>query len=116
MKRFALSAVLLAAFALSVPAATFNGVLMDKPCASAFDGAGQDAALEHSKTCALLKDGKKKGFVIVTDDGASLELDTKGNRLALKTVEITKRDSEVVMEIQGEQKKDRVAVDSLRVL
>ena len=116
MKRFALLAVLLAAAAPSIPAATFSGVLMDKPCASTFNGDGQDAALEHSKSCALTKDGKKKGFVIVTDDGAALELDTKGNRLALKTVEITKKNSEVVMEIQGEQKKDRVSVDSLRVL
>jgi|GEM_PF-2735530 len=116
MKAFVLAVGLVAAAALPSSASAVTGVLMDAPCAASYSGSSIEDAREHSKTCSLVKMGGKKGFALVTESGDVLKLDPKGAKLALQTVKLSKKDSEVMMQIDGKVKKDRLSVDSLKTL
>lgn len=116
MKAYVLALGLVAAAAIPSPASAVTGILMDAPCAASYSGSSIDDAREHSKTCSLVKVGGKKGFALVTESGDVLKLDPKGAKLALMTVKHSKKDAEVLMEVDGTVKKDRLSVDSLKTL
>ncbi len=94
-------------------AESVEGVLLAKSCLA--DGAVADyqAAMDLSKTCNLAKQGKKKGFVIVQEDGKSFQLDSKGAGLALQTIRITGREAEVRVRAEGKVKGERLSVEQL---
>lgn len=114
MKQLCLIATVLAAsLAAPLSADVVEGVLLDNVCLAEMESPAYDAALEQSKNCDLLRNGKKKGFSIVEADGAVKRLDPKGSTLALRAVDASGKTSEVKVEVEGKVKGDRLVVDTL---
>lgn len=109
----------LLSFAVALGAApmsadTLKGVLLDNVCAAGFEG-DYAAAKEHSESCRLATDGKKKGFSIVSEDGEMLRLDSKGNGLLMRALRFAEEDRPLEVEIEGKIKGSRVAVNQIRL-
>lgn len=111
---FALLSFAVALGAAPLPGDTVKGVLLDNICAADFSG-DYAAAKELSKGCDLAKGGKKKGFSIVSEDGQTLKLDTKGNDMLLRVLQYSDKTEQVEVEAEGKVKGAKMAVDQIRV-
>ena len=100
--------------AAALPAETVQGGVLDNVCAAGFRG-DHAAAVDRSKSCSLLADGKKKGFLIVQQDGQTLTLDAKGNALLLKTLHYSKKTAQVEVEAEGKVRGSKLAVRQIRI-
>ncbi len=100
--------------AAPMAADTVKGVLLDNICAADFSG-DYSAAKELSKGCNLARDGKKKGFSIVSEDGQLLKFDAKGNGLLMRMLKYAGDSESVELEVEGKVKGEKVAVDQIRL-
>lgn len=110
LKRMLVGAGLVAGFALTASAATVEGFLMDKMCASAKkDGSA------HTRECALMPACIKSGYTVITADGKVLNLDEKGNQEALKVLKATKMTDNLKVTVKGDVTGDSIKVASLKL-
>jgi hypothetical protein len=104
-------------FAGVLPAADFEGVLMDKMCSmKALQEGGQKAAAMHKRDCALMGDCVKSGFGLVTADNQFLAFDAEGNSRAEKALKASKKSDNLRVRVSGEQSGDTIQVKSLQLL
>jgi hypothetical protein len=104
-------------FAGALPAADFDGVLMDKMCSmKALQEGGQKAAAMHKRDCALMGDCVKSGYGVITADNKFLAFDAEGNKRAERALKGSKKTDNLRVHVSGEQSGDTIQVKSLKLL
>ena len=128
MLRF--SSILLCAFVLTLPAsaAEFKGVLLDKNCSSKADesissgtpdspsiSGGMLVAEAHTRQCLRAAACEKSGYGIYTADGKYLPFDAAGNRKAVEALKLSKRETDIRVEVTGEVQGGVLKVATLKL-
>ena len=93
----------------------WRGYLIDRLCMKAVkdDPKPQDFIHHHTKSCLLMSACKKSGYTLYTDVNW-LMLDEKGNRLVIKVIKASTRESEFLVEVEGRKNKDSIKVSKIR--
>ena len=108
MKKMAL-VILVAALALPLTAETWKSVtLMDGMCAAKPDKMADPDG--HERSCAL--SCSKSGFGAIID-GKFVKFDSKGNKLAAKALDKTKKKDHIRATVKGDMKDDVIHVSAL---
>jgi hypothetical protein len=94
-----------------------SGYLVDRMCGENFakfdlEKATQKAA-KHTKECAIDEECKKRGYGIVTK-GRFFAFDEKGNNLAAKYFDSSKKISDFLVDVQCTVNGDQLSVVSVR--
>jgi len=116
----------LGGFAIVAPAASVQGVLIDKQCSykaetrvvpgGTLEG-GMLVAYTHTRQCALMPACQRSGYGIFTyEDNKFLAFDEAGNRKALALLKETKKEDDLRVEVTGEIQGDHIKVVSIRFL
>lgn len=128
MSRFSfLSAVVLLTWTAS--AAEIKGILLDKDCSSKVeetvttgspDGpsieGGMLAAEAHTRECLRAPACEKSGYGVYTSDRKFLQFDAAGNRKAVEALKVSKRETDIRVEVTGEIQGDTIKVATLKLL
>ncbi len=114
---------------LPARAAEFKGVLLDKDCSSkaeetistgSLDGpsiqGGMLAAEAHTRECLRAPQCEKSGYGIYTTDLQFLPFDSAGNRKAVEALKLSKRDTDIRVEVTGEVENGVLKVATLKLL
>lgn len=118
-----IASVMISIFALTLAAnaddqkQNFRGYILDKKCAdSVKDDNDPSAFIEHhTKDCALMRNCKKSGYRLYSK-GNWFDLDKKGNELAIKTLEQSKRKNNFYVEVTGKSEGKSLQVISMKEL
>jgi hypothetical protein len=128
MSRFSfLYAVVLLTWTAS--AAEVKGILLDKDCSSkaeetittgspdgpAIEG-GMLAAEAHTRECLRAPACEKSGYGVYTPDGKFMQFDAAGNRKAVEALKLSKRESDIRVQVTGEIQGDTIKVVTLKLL
>lgn len=108
--------MLLSAPALAVPTDNiWHGYIIDKQCADSVrhDADPSDFIHHHFKDCALMPNCQKKGYSLYTK-GIWLDLDSRGNKLAIKLLQSSKRRSAFYVEVIGARQKNILQVKNMK--
>jgi hypothetical protein len=116
---------LLAGLSAVAPAASVQGVLMDKMCSykaetritagDRLEG-GMLTAYVHTRQCALMPDCEKSGYGVFTYDNKFLVFDAGGNRKVLALLKETKKEDDLRVEVVGEIQGGTIKVTSIKLL
>jgi len=96
----------------------YKGYLTDKMCGSGFVKSGDakiaaTKAKKHTKDCALADDCKASGFGVVV--GAKfLKFDEAGDKLALEYLNGTKKESNLLVAVNGTMDGNNLKVTSIK--
>lgn len=116
-------------FLLTASAAEIKGILLDKECSaqaeesisnSSPDGpsiqGGMLAAEAHTRECLRAPKCEKSGYGVYTADGKFLLFDAAGNRKAVDALRLSKRDTDIRVDVTGEIEGDTIKVVTLKLL
>ena len=108
----------LVTFSLSLPswAASFSGYLIDRSCADGLkhEGKNLDSQVQHhTTTCALSADCSEAGYTLYKG-GKFVDLDSKGNALAKKYFQTSKRKEGHYVSVTGDMKRDVLAATDIK--
>lgn len=114
---------------LSAGAAEVKGVLLDKNCASKMEESistgdpngpsiegGMLAAEAHTRECLRAPACEKSGYGVYTADRKFLLFDAAGNRKAVEALKLSKRETDIRVEVTGEIQGDTIKVVTLKLL
>ncbi|HLH39633.1 MAG TPA: hypothetical protein VKX39_10840 [Bryobacteraceae bacterium] len=120
---------LLPVLVFTAPAAEFKGVLLDKDCSSKAeeiistgspDGpsieGGMLAAEAHTRECLRAPQCEKSGYGIYTNDLKFFPFDAAGNRKAVEALKLSKRETDIRVEVTGEVDNGVLKVATLKLL
>ena len=93
----------------AVPAAEFDGHLMDNMCAAT----RLNQAAGHTLRC--IKSCSKSGFGIVTNQGQYVRFDEAGNVKALRALKQTAKQNNLLAKVSGQMKDGVIQVDKLTI-
>jgi hypothetical protein len=110
-------------------AAEIKGILLDKDCSSkaeesisagdssapAIEG-GMLAAEAHTRECLRAPACEKSGYGVYTADRKFLLFDAAGNRKAIEALKLSKRETDIRVQVTGEIQGDTIKVDTLKLL
>lgn len=114
MKGFAVTLGLIF-FAGLAPAATVNGILMDKMCSAKAISGGESVATAHETKCALLPACAGSGYGVYTADNKFIAFDSGGNEKAAAALKATKKTSDLKVRVSGDVNGDTMTVKSLKL-
>ena len=97
--------------AAQAPSGEWTGHLMDTMCASKL----LDKAASHTTECMKMPNCKGSGFGLVTRDGKYLKFDEAGNAKALKELERSTKEDNLLVTVTGEMRGDTIRVSSVAV-
>ena len=72
------------AFTFAAQAAEIQGVIADWNCVQGMVKDGREKTLHQNHGCSLVKNYKRKGYGIITDDKKFYRLDDSGNKHAVE--------------------------------
>ncbi|HUA83300.1 MAG TPA: hypothetical protein VMB85_05535 [Bryobacteraceae bacterium] len=118
-----------AAFLLTASAAEIKGVLLDKDCSSkaqetissgtlgapSIEG-GMLAAEAHTRECLRAPACEKSGYGVYTSDSKFILFDAAGNRKAIEALKLSKRESDIRVEVTGQIEGNTIKVATLKLL
>lgn len=115
--------------ASTASAAEIKGILLDKDCSSkveetittgAPDGpsieGGMLAAEAHTRECLRAPACEKSGYGVYTSDQKFLQFDAAGNRKAVEALKLSKRETDIRVQVTGEIQGDTIKVATLKLL
>jgi len=94
----------------------FSGYLIDRSCADGLkhDSKNIDSQVQHhTTTCALSADCSEAGYTLYKD-GKFIDLDSKGNALAKKYFQTSKRTDGHYVKVTGDLKRDVIAATDIK--
>ena len=94
-------------------AAQVNGILMDKMCSAKAAKGGQQAAVMHTRECALMPPCQKSGYGVFTSDNRFLTFDDAGNAKALAALNASKKKDNLKVQVTGDVQGDSIKVADL---
>src|SRR5262249_21234384 len=110
-------------FLLTASAAEIKGVLLDKKCSSqaeeSISGGSPDgpsiqggmlAAEAHTRECLRAPECEKSGYGVYTPDGKFFVFDAAGNRKAVDALKLSKRETDIRVDVTGEIQGDTIKV------
>ena len=116
-------------FMLTASAAEIKGVLLDRNCSSKAeemitsgspDGpslqGGMLAAEAHTRECLRSPECEKSGYGVYTREGKFFPFDAAGNRKAIEALKLSKRETDVRVQVSGEVQGDSIKVVTLKLL
>lgn len=116
-------------FLLTASAAEINGVLLDKDCSSKVEESissgtpdgpsiegGMLAAEAHTRECLRAPACEKSGYGVYTSDRKFLLFDAAGNRKAIEALKVSKRETDIRVEVTGEIEGGIIKVATLKLL
>ena len=107
MRKFFLIPMTLLLFPLAAPAAEWTGYLMDTMCVPS----KRDQPAAHTAEC--MRGCQKSGFGLITADGKYIKFDEAGNAKALKQLELSKKEDNLLVKVNGQLKGGMIQVDSV---
>ena len=112
-----LTVVLLALVVVgSAAAAELQGILVDRHCSAKVVKAGQTAAQNHTRECALMPDCMAAGYGVLTPDGKFITLDSAGNKMAEAALKASQKKNDLRVQVSGQVSGDSVKVANLKLL
>jgi hypothetical protein len=117
--RQALLLTCLAFLALAFPvfgSSQFSGYLIDRACAEALKHDSKDIdskVVHHTTTCALSTDCSEAGYSLYSN-GKFIDLDSKGNELAKKYFQTSKRKEGHYVTITGDLKSALIRASDIK--
>ncbi len=116
-------------FLLTASAAEIKGVLLDKDCSSKAEESissgtpdgpsiegGMLAAEAHTRECLRAPACEKSGYGVYTSDRKFLPFDAAGNRKAIEALKVSKRETDIRVEVTGQIEGDVIKVATLKLL
>lgn len=105
--------------AFSAALSTWQGYLVDRQCADSVreDSDPKVFIQHHTKDCALMPNCRAKGYsvyVASTGNDKWLDLDKKGNDMAVKLLKATKRRSGFYVEVTGTRQDKMLKTQSIK--
>jgi hypothetical protein len=109
-------------------AAEIKGILLDKNCSSKAEesissdpsgpeiAGGMLAAEAHTRECLRAPACEKSGYGVYTADRKFLQFDAAGNRKAIEALKLSKRESDIRVDVTGEVQGDTIKVVTLKLL
>lgn len=88
-------------------AGEWTGYLMDSMCAPSM----REKAASHTADC--IRKCASSGFGIVTEDGAYLKFNEKGNALALNALDQSKKEERLEVKVSGKLASGMIRVETL---
>jgi hypothetical protein len=113
--RLILLASLAGALAGALAAAEVQGILMDKNCSMKAVKEGQQAAVMHTRECALMPESEKSGYGVFTADNRFLVFDAAGNKQASKALKASTKKDNLKVKVKGEIDGDTIKVATLKL-
>jgi hypothetical protein len=104
--------MLMAGFAA---AAQVNGILMDKMCSMKAAKEGQQAAIMHTRECALMPPCQKSGYGVFTTDGKFLTFDDAGKTKALEALQASQKKDNLKVSVTGDVAGDTIKVSRVKL-
>lgn len=106
--------LMLGSGAVSASDRTYDGYLLDKQCSESVreDSDPLDFIKHHTRDCCLMLNCQRKGYSLFTD-GLWFNLDKQGNKLAIKALKRSRKNSAIYMRILGAAKNGLLTVKSL---
>ena len=98
----------------SAQATEMKGHLMDIACSS-HHATEAGYTEKHDKKCLLMAGCVKSGYSLVTADKKVLNVDAKGNELALDLINKTEHDKDWKVTVNGTVTGDTIAVASIKM-
>ena len=108
--------LLVVAVAGFATAADVTGILIDKHCQASVMTGGQAKAQAHTRECALMPDCMAAGYAVFTPAGKVFSLDAAGNKLAVKSLQASKKKNNLTVQVSGDVSGDNIKVASLKLL
>jgi hypothetical protein len=96
--------------------ANVTGILIDKQCQATIVAGGQPAARAHTRECGLMPDCMAAGYAVFTPAGKVVSLDAAGNKLAVKSLQTSKKKNNLTVQVSGEVSGDNIKVATLKLL
>lgn len=105
--------------AFSAAAGKWQGYLLDRQCADSVreDSDPKVFIKHHTKDCALMPNCRAKGYsvyVASTENDKWLDLDKKGNDIAVKLLKASKRRSAFYVEVTGTRQDKVLKTQSIK--
>jgi len=79
---------------------TLGGYIVDNMCAAAHDADSVDKIKNHPKSCALMPDCVKSGYVLLSE-GQLYKLDAEGNRQVAELLKKTNQEKGLSVKVEG---------------
>ena len=94
---------------------TWQGYVVDKQCADSVrkDHDPTMFIQHHTKDCALMANCRLRGYAVYSK-GSWLDLDKRGNELAIQLIKRSKRQSGFYVEIVGMSRQSTLSVKSMK--
>ena len=116
-------------FLFTASGAEIKGILLDKDCSSQAEESissgspdgpsiqgGMLAAEAHTRECLRAPQCEKSGYGVYTADGKFLVFDGAGNRKAIEALKLSKRETDIRVEVSGEIQGATIKVVTLKLL
>ena len=116
MRRISSTLVLALVFSCLAQAAEIQGVVADWNCVKGMVRNGRAKTLQHDHGCSLVKNYKREGYGVITDEKKFYRLDGRGNQQVIELLGNSPNKDNLKVLVRGDLDGNTIKVSNISIL